>query len=252
MNDFLCKTSRVGIVCTIRKAKLTKLTKGKKMANPLINALKNLLFETKAVVSSPDQEDAKNARLQEAKAKLQKLQMTLDMQYRMVNAEWMRENNALFNRPAAQRMFYFKNNQLIKRRMLLLGHYKASVDKAVQTIAAAQDQIKFNKSLADATLDPSQVEQFQKDLIDTKARVDEGLRNIDETSTLLDSQVQAFETMVGMDVMNESDKKAQELMERYETCVSNGDEKGAKAAKDALDEIQNAQMKDMLTGGGSF
>ncbi len=222
------------------------------MANSLIDSLKNLFVETKTVVSSPNQEEIKETRLQETKVKLQKLQMTLEMQHRMVSAEWTRENNALFNREASERMFYFKNNQLIKRRMLLLGHYKASVDKAVQTIAAAQDEIKFSKELAQSTLDASAYSQIQNDLIDTQTRVNEGLRSIDETSTMLDSQVQNIESMAGMDVMSESEKKAQELMERYETCIGAGDEKGAQAAKEALDAIQNAQMKELMGGSLQF
>ncbi len=216
------------------------------MENTLINALKSIFVNTKEAV----QENNKT-RLEDAKSKLQSLQMALDVQYRTISAEWNRENNALYNRPAQERMFFFKNLQLIKRRMNLLGQYKSAVDKSVGTIAAAQDQIEFSEKLKDASLSPAFVQSLQQSLIETQQRVNKGLNEMNATSTLLDTQLEVLEGRAGQSISSADERKAQELFDRYDTCKAAGDEKGAQAAKEAIDALQIANEKainDSLAG----
>lgn len=213
------------------------------MANPLIAIFKKLLVDTTEATKEKDTD-----KLADSQTKLQNLQANLDVQLRMLTGEWTRETKALYNRPAAQRMFYFKNNQLIKRRMTLVGQYKTSVDKILWTIAAAQDQIEFSKKLQDASLDPALAATLQKEMLLAQQRVNQGLNVMNALSATMDRQMDAMEELEGMSSTGESDRKAQELFERYDTCMAAGDEKGAQAVQAELDALQEASANAVFAG----
>ena len=202
------------------------------MANSLIDTLKNLFIDTKTAASEGNED-----KLEDARKKLQNLQTRLDVRFRTVSAELESENKALFSRPASQRLFYFKNVQLIKKRVNLVGSYKMSVDKALQTIQAAQDQIKFARRLEEVKLNPELVNEVQVSLMDAQNRVTTCLNDMSMIVYTLDSTNEAMATTLDMGTNSAEDQKIQELLDRVDTCMAAGDEKGAQAAKAELDAI---------------
>lgn len=194
--------------------------------------MKNLFIDTTAAAK-----EGNDDKLADAKGKLQKLHIQLDAQFRAIAAELERENAALFSRPSSQRLFYFKNMQLIRKRLNLVGSYKVSVNKALQTIQSAQDQIKFSKRLEEVKLDPRLVDSVQEELMTAQERVTTCLSDMDSIMTTIDSSSQAIEEMAGIRTTSADDQKIQALLERVETCMGAGDEKGAKAAKAELDAL---------------
>lgn len=207
------------------------------MANPLITMLKNLFFETKTAANEKNE-----AKLDETTQKLKALSMKLDVQFRTLNAEWGRENAALFNRPAQQRMFYRRTNQALKRRMMLVGQYKNMVDRCLGTISAAQDQIKYSKELQDVNLDPATMATLQEGVSSAQLRLSKGMEQMEVINSTIESSLNAIDAQMGTDTLTENERKEQELWDRYDTCVAAGDEKGAKAIKEELDKLNEAEL----------
>lgn len=212
------------------------------MANPLITLMKQLFVDTSAAAK-----EGNGDKLTDARAKLQKLHIQLDAQFRIIAAELERENSALFSRPSSQRLFYFKNMQLIRKRLNLVGNYKVSVDKALQTIQAAQDQIKFSTRLEEVKLNPALVEAVQQELLTAQERVTQCLGDMDTLMTTIDSSSQAIESMAGLNTTTANDQKIQALLERIETCMGAGDEKGAQMARAELDALGG--LSDVAAAG---
>ena len=208
-----------------------------KMANPLLSMLKNLFIETKKAAEQKD-----SNKLEATTQNLKSLSMKLDVQFRTLNGEWTRENAALFNRPAAQRTFYRRTTQALKRRMMLVAQYKSMVDRCLGTIAAAQDWIKYSKELEGVNLDPATMASLQQSVSEAQLRVNQGMEQMELINTTIDSTLQAAESSMGMDVLSESERKEQELWDRYDTCMAAGDEKGAKAAKAEIDKLNEAEL----------
>ena len=205
--------------------------------NPLIRMLKNLFFETKSAANEKDE-----GRLDETTQKLKSLTVKLDVQLRTLTAEWTRENAALVNRPATQRMFYLRTNQALKRRMMLVGRYKGMVDKCLGTISAAKDQIEFSRKLQDVNLDTATMTALQQGVSEAQMRLDKGMQQMDIMSSTIDSNLDAVDAQMGTDTLTENERREQELWDRYDTCVAAGDENGAKAAKEELDKLSEAEM----------
>lgn len=207
------------------------------MANPLLASLKNLFFETKNAAKEKNEN-----KLEETTMKLKSLSIKLDVHFRTLQAEWSRENAALFDRPAAQRMFYMRNVQAMKRRLMLVGQYKAMVDKCLGTISAAQDQIKYSKNLQDVNLDSATMASLQNGVNEAQTRVNQGMEQMDIINSTIESNLSALESQMGTDVLSEKERKMQELLDRYDTCRAAGDESGAKAAKEEYDKLSEDEL----------
>lgn len=207
------------------------------MANPLITMLKNLFVETKAAATEKNE-----AKLDETTQKLKALSLKLDVQQRTLTAEWTRENAALFNRPPQQRMFYRRTNQALKRRMMLVGQYKSMVDRCLGTISAAKDQIKYSKELEEVNLDAATMATLREGMSSAQLRLSKGMEQMEVINSSIESSLGAIDAQMGTDALTENERKEQELWDRYDTCVAAGDEKGAKAIKEELDKLNEAEI----------
>ncbi len=215
------------------------------MVSPLATPMGNLLAKIKEAVGKRS-----DAKLAEIKESLESLSVRLDEIAVVEAAKWKRLEDEVFSIPITDKSYSTDGIEAHRRRMMLAGRFKTLIDKCLGTISVAKEQIEFEKKLQDANFNPATMSSLREDVSKVQMRLNEWKEQMEEGLNL-ESVFGAVDTQMATDAVSESERKAQEFWDLYDTCMAFDDGKKKKnCAMGILDRIKNALGVDKARGNG--
>lgn len=206
----------------------------------------NMLSEIKGLVQGASDGSAKKTDIESRLRTFKSLRLSLDIQWRNLEAEWKKASSVEANlkRTPLMRAQMMRRARSIAQRMAMIGKFCNMVETFSSVLEQAQHLREHAQQMKLGIGDASQLQAMGKEMNNLMAQNREMLNGISQIQMQLDDFHQNMDATMRQEGELEETARLNELYEKLENCRMKGDAVGAKAVE--------KQIADIVTGGSSL